>query len=86
MRPIDADAVLLVLNKLKIPFNADINAVIMNTPTVDAVEVVRCKDCKQWDRFPICSAFPHFHECHEWNERISTRENDYCSKGVRKDD
>ena len=54
-------------------------------PKVDAVEVVRCKDCKHWSNSPICPAFPHFHECHEWNERISTSENDYCSKGVRKE-
>ena len=25
--------------------------VVMKAPAVDAVEVVRCKDCKKWDRF-----------------------------------
>ena len=28
---------------------------IVNAPTVDAVEVVRCKDCKWWDGMDYCT-------------------------------
>lgn len=46
MRLIDADALINTLNEGKINFNADINYIILNAPTVDAVPIVRCKDCK----------------------------------------
>ena len=46
MRLIDADKLIEVLNKKSVPFNANINDAILTAPTVDAVEVVRCKDCK----------------------------------------
>jgi hypothetical protein len=31
-------------------WNDAIDAIIYDTPTVDAVPVIRCKDCKHWDR------------------------------------
>lgn len=44
---------------------------IDNTPTIDAVEVVRCKDCQY----------------HEWCiPKQGRTENDYCSRGKRRDD
>lgn len=46
MRLIDADALINTLNEGKIKFNADINYIILNAPTVEAERVVRCKDCK----------------------------------------
>ena len=45
MRMIDADALINDLKEHKIPFNADINEAIIVAPTVDAIKVVRCKDC-----------------------------------------
>lgn len=45
MRLIDADKLIHNLREHKIPFNADINEIIITAPTVDAVEIVRCKDC-----------------------------------------
>jgi hypothetical protein len=63
MRLIDADEALEELRKAEpklhivtcLGFKAvDISAFIQfleNRPTVDAVEVVRCKDCKWWKRF-----------------------------------
>lgn len=44
---------------------------IANAPTVDAVEVVRCKDCIYRD-YSICYA--HFAE-------VYVRGDDYCSRG-----
>ena len=42
-------------------------------PAVDAVEVVRCKDCTEWDEKEG--------ECSHW---YGFRENDFCSFGERK--
>lgn len=55
---------------------------IDDAPTIDAVPVVRCKDCKNCNwveetnyiHYPFCIA--NFRE---------TREDDYCSYGERKD-
>lgn len=44
MRHIDADE---LLNKLPddLPYKASVKRVLMQAPTADVVEVVRCKDC-----------------------------------------
>lgn len=53
---------------------------IKNMPTVDAVEVVRCKDCKHWfekdndqDMFGFCNFF-----------FVWMRSYEFCSCGERK--
>lgn len=48
--------------------------VINAVPTVEAVEVVRCKDCTEWDK--------NERECSHW---YGFRENDFCSYGERRD-
>lgn len=55
---------------------------IANLPSIDAVQVIRCKDCKYWN--------PHIKECegivnwfglaNEWSE------NGFCFKGERKEE
>lgn len=45
--------------------------------TVDAVEVVRCKDCKKWEYDENLSGW-----CIEWRRR--TLGNHFCSYGERK--
>lgn len=64
---------------------AAINA-LDEVPAVDAVEVVRCKDCRWWDKFPSSTMLPQFHECHGRITKISTQEKEYCALGVRKED
>ena len=49
-------------------------------PEVDAVEVVRCEDCKDYVWHPN---FGHAF-CEETGERI--KQNDFCSRGERRDD
>jgi len=44
--------------------------------TIDAVPVVRCRDCKWHDGI----------RCFRWNSVIVTRFDDFCSEGERKDD
>ena len=52
---------------------------IQNAPTVDAVPVVRCKDCKHL-MFSDC-----YGECGACHLGI-VRPDDFCSRGIRKDD
>ena len=47
--------------------------VLEDTPTSNFVEVVRCKDCTEWDKNEC--------ECSRWH---GFREDDYCSYGERK--
>lgn len=85
MRLIDADALLEVLNKKSVSFNANVNDAILTAPTVDAVEVVRCKDCEfspfwfggngNWKLCPLVDDFV----------KEQTRD-DYCSYGKRREE
>ena len=67
---------------------------VNDAPTVDAVEVVRCKDCKHWDKETgWCDHHSHFigadgEACHPW-ESIEWKmldEDDFCSYGESKTD
>ena len=54
---------------------------IADAPTVDAVEVVRCKDCILWNKErQICDRFSS-----TWTAE-HTKPNDYCCWGERKED
>lgn len=57
---------------------------LMQIPPVDAVEVVRCQDCKHWDSETwFCDNHSTFdHHGLEWNMFAP---NDFCSYGERKD-
>lgn len=93
MRLIDADALVSALNngRLKeqtgraVPFNAGVAfalTMVEYAPTIDAVPVVRCKDCKCWTEWAngtgSCNRFAL-----DW---IGTDADDFCSMGERKDD
>ena len=57
---------------------ADIDTI----PRVDAVEVVRCRDCKHWHKETLfCDYMPYG----EAQERVNWYANDFCSYGERKD-
>ena len=78
MRLVDAD----VADKWMRQNNAFIDAAILKAiPTIDAVSVVRCKDCSYWKAakvnakgFLICPA-----------SGMEITEDDYCSYGERKE-
>lgn len=58
---------------------------IENAPTVDAVQVVRCRDCEFWDDN---RGILTYHACRLWSAVNSTRytaDMDFCSKGERAD-
>ena len=55
---------------------------IANASTVDAVEVVRCRDCKHWHKETLfCDYMPYG----EAQERVNWYADDFCSYGERKD-
>lgn len=52
---------------------------VNDAPTIDAVEVVRCKDCENWQRDWESSYLPNHHYCAMVD---TTTEHDfYCSYG-----
>lgn len=63
---------------------AHVLAEVDSAPTVDAVPVVRCKDCKHYaftdNRVPQERVW----WCYYWGYEIGA--DDYCSNGERKDD
>ena len=59
---------------------------LKSMPTVDAVEVVRCKDCKHWK--PIHEHIPYMEcniFCGAYDHGYPTGADDFCSYGERKD-
>ncbi len=57
---------------------------INSAPTIDAVSVVRCKDCMWWiNNLTEFSADEDFLQC-RWNEKESPNADDFCIYGERK--
>lgn len=77
MRLIDANA---LKEKINTTFWSEIGAIIDNAPTKDAVEVVRCKDCRWYERHKA----KIFENCCRNNYLIPMKPNDYCSYGEHK--
>ena len=88
MRPIDADRALEIVRDQGI---AHPNAyyltnyatlILRDAPTVDAVEVVRCKDCKfgDWDSEPDDAMV-----CMRTKDGFWRSGNDFCSFGEQKE-
>ena len=101
MRLIDAD---FLRNKLSILENTTasslaehsimwrIRDIVDNMPTEEDKSIVRCKDCKWWDKkdespYGYCHACKHGHRSEHWEISIyRTYKGDwYCADGERKD-
>ena len=88
MRLIDADAFLERMSRTDRFFGVafDIN----DAPTVDAVPVVRCRDCKHCRNLPngLCYLYtePYDNERGYKGEAVCVEPDDYCSCGERKTD
>jgi len=92
MRLIDADAVVksILRTATEKPWHRtwadnDVENLIESQPTVDAVPVVRCKDCKYCERYNdsdiyYCTYFENNYM------HIPKPDYGYCSRGERKDD
>ena len=79
-RLIDANALIAEYDRVHIGTPGGARKLIEEAPSVDAVEVVRCKDCKysEWDcdcGLYLCL----YHGC-DWNNG-----DHFCSYGERKD-
>ena len=55
-------------------------------PTIDAVPVVRCRECKYWRRYTRQWENHCAGECERHRMEGGTYENDFCSYGQRKED
>ena len=92
MRLIDADELRKKAQWMEMPdrqgINFDVRAVSASSidlsPTIDAVPVVRCKDCKHRK---LSGAAPFMYYCCNNNDGLvgGLRENDFCSYGERKE-
>ena len=85
MRPIDADALKETIDNIwdGRPISllgARILATIDHAPTIDAVEVVRCKDCKQRRVEGDCT---NYYYCDFLGSICG--DNEYCSFGERRE-
>lgn len=58
-------------------------AKIKTMPTIDAVSVVRCKDCKHKYQEPWNNGVAVEGECEIWHN--ATLDDDFCSYGERKE-
>jgi len=78
MKLIDADALiknLVSIKDLRTLSTKTIGEAIEKTPTVDAVEVVRCKDCKWYG----------YYSCEMGGNNWMRDGNGFCDRGERKD-
>lgn len=56
---------------------------LLSAPTIDAVPVVRCKDCQFWQRHTQVNR--DYGKCVRFGT-VTTRCNDFCSLGMKKSD
>jgi hypothetical protein len=91
-RLIDADAAYAVLTNYyhhtTDTQHAALREALGQVESVDAVPVVRCKDCRYWNKYPGSSAAPQYHECMVRISQLGnlyTTAGEYCSRGERKD-
>lgn len=66
-------------------FDALVNNLILKEPSVEAVEVIRCKDCVPWDTsWKPVRAIEGAYWCSEHDIYMSA--DDYCSMAERKEE
>ena len=65
--------------------SSQIVTLLENAPTIDAVPVVRCRECKYWRRYTRQWENHCAGECERHRMEGGTYENDFCSYGQRKE-
>ena len=71
-RLIDANALIAEYDRVHVGEPGKARKLIEDAPTVEAVEIVRCRDCKH--RYSD-----------SWCEYVDDDDNFYCARGERKD-
>ena len=79
---LDSDYIQETLYRRAFKTRQDIEEWLNNSPTIDAVTVVRCKDCKfgDWDSEPNDAMV-----CMRTKDGFWRSRNDFCSYGERKE-
>ena len=89
MRLIDGDELLSIVRHMTVVDKSVMHRILIQMPTVDAVEVVRCRDCQYWKRDHELDGYPLFEGHMVCKYAIGNSfvryPHDFCSKGVRKD-
>ena len=81
-RLIDANALIAEYDRIHIGEPGKARKLMEDAPTIDAVEVVRCRDCKHWLKdVTVCTGFVG--RCDFANYMVNAK--GYCSYGERKD-
>lgn len=57
---------------------------ILDAPTVDAVPVIRCSECRYWERFNNTSLGTCYHGIYA-GSNLGTPENHFCASAARMD-
>lgn len=80
------DIIELNAKKLEVVF-AELKDIVDHQPTVDAVEVVRCKNCKHASMTigGQCKYCSFWSEMFDANEQLYLDGDDFCSNGERKE-
>ena len=76
---IDVDKILQKLPD-DLPYKASVKRVLIQAPTEDVVEVVRCKDCQHYEADIIAGQIGY---CNEHQKGMY--DENFCSYGERKD-
>ena len=71
-RLIDANALIAEYDRVHVGEPSNARKLIVDAPTVEAVEIVRCRECKH--RYSD-----------SWCEYVDDDDNFYCARGERKD-
>ena len=90
MRLIDADALIAEYDRVHVGEPGGARKLMEDAPTIDAVPVVRCKDCRWWDKsedspFGYCMAMKHGYMSANWEIGIYRKYKGdfYCADGER---
>lgn len=95
MMLIDADALMRIYQEVLCPHvscadcslltndgNCRFETMIREALAIDAVSIVRCRDCKYWHKETLfCDYMPYV----EAQDRVNWYADDFCSYGERKD-
>ena len=82
-RLIDANALIAEYDRVHVGEPGKARKLIEDAPTIDAVEVVRCRDCK-WYQIRRWNDTKPEYDCRKTHALLDVSPEDFCSYGERK--